>query len=143
MSYLSKKRVGILTAMFFLLLFQVPLYAAQRNLALGKKLQYATKPQYRLTMHPRDPYLLTDGRIDKSLWYEKYCEKTVGWGWNIVSLLEITIDLGRIYNVGNVNVYTIGGGTSFVEYPEYIIASSSLDGNQYALKVNEEDRRSG
>lgn len=133
MSYLLKKRVGILTAMVFLLLFQIPLFAAQKNLALGKKLQYATKPEYRLTMHSRDPYLLTDGRIDKSLWDDKYREKTVGWGWKIPSLLEITIDLGRIENVANVNVYTVGGGKAGVEYPEYILASTSNSGKQYAL----------
>lgn len=132
-SYLFEKRGNILAVMCFMLLFHASLYAAQRNLALHRKLEYSPKPAYPLTMHPRDPYLLTDGRIDKSLWFEKYREKTVGWGWSIVSPLEITIDLGRIYNVSNVNVYTVGGGSSGVECPEYIIASSSLNGNQYAF----------
>ena len=119
-------------AMFYTLLSQPSLYAAQTNLALHKKLEYSPKPAYHLTMHPRDPYLLTDRRIDKSLWNEKYREKTVGWGWDIGPFIEITVDLEQIYNVGNVNVYTIGGGRADVEYPEYIIASASLDGNQYA-----------
>lgn len=120
-----------MTVVFYMLLFQSSLYAAQRNLALHQKLGYSPKPAYHLTEHPRDPYLLTNGRIDKSLWYEKYREKTVGW--NHVSLVEITIDLGRICNVGNINVYTVGGGRSGVEYPEYVIASTSLNGKNYTF----------
>lgn len=132
MGYTFKKRVGFLTVMFYMLLLsQGALYAAQRNLALHKRLDYTPKPAYSLTMHSRDPYLLTDGEIDKSLWYEKYREKTVGWSYK--SLVEITIDLGRINNVGSVNVYTVGGGRSDVDYPEYIVASTSFDGKKYAL----------
>jgi hypothetical protein len=107
------------------------LAASPRNLALHRKLDYVPKPEYPLTVHPRDSFKLTDGIKDESLWYEKYREKTVGW-WP-VGLIEITIYLGQIYNVGFINVYTVGGGRAGVEYPEYAVAASSINGNQYAF----------
>jgi hypothetical protein len=120
-----------ITLLNLLLIQPLALAASSRNLALHKKLEYAPKPEYHLTIHPRDPYLLTDGVVDESLWYEKYRDKTVGWvGANLV---EISVDLGQIYNVGYVNVYTVGGGRSGVEYPEYAVAAASLDGNQYVF----------
>ena len=132
MNYLHKTRFSILAVLFYILLIQPFAFAASpRNLALHKKLDYAPKPEYHLTVHPRDPFKLTDGIKDQSLWYESYREKTVGWGWKIASLIEITIDLGQVYNVGFINLYTVGGGQSDIEYPEYAIAAGSIDGNQY------------
>jgi hypothetical protein len=115
----------------FLLLPPLVLAAGQRNLALHKKLDYTPKPEYPLTVHPRDPFKLTDGIKDESLWYKNYRDKTVGWV--TVPLVEITIDLGQTYDVGFINIYTVGGGQSDVEYPAYAIAASSIDGNRYAF----------
>jgi hypothetical protein len=105
--------------------------ASTRNLALHKKLDYVPKPEHRLTAHPSDPFLLTDGMIDKSLWYEQYRGKTVGWAG--AKLIEITIDLGQIYNVRFVNLYTVGCGQPDVEYPEYVVVVSSIDGYQFGF----------
>lgn len=106
------KRDAVLAILFYILLIQpFVLAAGQRNLALYRKLDYAPKPEYPLTVHPRAPFFLTDGVIDKSLWFEKYRGKTVGW--KIAPLVEITIDLGQISNVGTVNIYTVSGGHRF------------------------------
>ena len=95
-----KTKLKIYAAVVFCLLqAQTFVFAASpRNLALHRKLDYAPKPKYHLTVHPRDPFKLTDGIKDESLWYEKYREKTVGW--YPVVLAEIRGDLGQICNVG-------------------------------------------
>jgi len=103
--------------------------AAEINLAAQQKLQYAPAPNYHLTEHPRDALLLTDGVRDESLWSRQYRGKTVGW--NAAALVEITVDLGKPCDVSCVNLYTVGGGRSEVEYPEYAVAMCSIDGNQY------------
>ncbi len=104
--------------------------AGQRNLALHKKLDYSPRPEYRLTVGPRDPFELTDGIKEKSLWYENHRGKTVGWV--NVSLVEINLDLGQVHDVGLINIHTVGGGQSGVEYPEYAAAAVSLDGTDYS-----------
>lgn len=111
----------------------VSVSAANKNLALHKKLDYSIKPSFQLTVDPRDEYLLTDGVIGKSAWGSRDHDKTVGWGWIKKSPLEIIIDLESIESVSTVNVYTVGGGKSEVEYPEYIVAMTSLDGKKYAF----------
>ena len=126
-----KNKILVTVVFCFLLIQPLVLAEGQRNLALHKKLDYALKPEYPLTVHPSDPFKLTDGIKDESLWYEKYREKTVGW--YPVVLVEITVDLGQICNVGTVNIYTVGGGQSGVEYSEYAIAASSIDGNRYGF----------
>jgi hypothetical protein len=99
------------------------------NLALHKKYVLTPKPNYDLTTDPSDNKKLTDGVIGESLWYAKYNKKTVGWFR--APVIEITIDLGQICNVGQVNTYTVGGGKSGTEYPEYIAAAIGLDGKHY------------
>ena len=115
----------------FLIVLLLTTAAGARNLAINKKLVYSPKPEYHLTVHPRDSFKLTDGIKDESLWYEKYREKTVGW--YRAPLVEITIDLGQICNVGQVNIYTVGGGQFGVEYPEYAAAAVGLEGVNYNL----------
>jgi hypothetical protein len=130
---MNKTRLKICaTVVFCLLQTQTFVFAAgQRNLALHKKLDYSPKPEYHLTVHPRDPFKLTDGIKDRSLWYEDYRDKTVGWAK--APLIEITLDLGQVYDVGLINIYTVGGGQSGVEYPEYAAAAVSLGGANYSL----------
>lgn len=112
-----------------LMLQSILLAAGPQSLALHRKLVFAPEPNYRSTVHPRDPYFLTDGVRDQSLWGGRYQEKTVGW--QLAELVEMTLDLGQIYKVGRINIYTVGGGRSGVEYPEYALAMVSADGRQY------------
>lgn len=114
-----------------LVLSSFALAVGPRNLALHKKLDYNPKPEYALTIHPSDPFKLTDGIKGVCLWYEDYREKTAGWMG--AGRVEIVLDLGQIENVGLIKIYTIGGGRGGVEYPEYAIVASSLNGDQYAF----------
>lgn len=120
----------VVVAVILLLYVQTCVLAVgPRNLALHTRLEYEPSPEYHLTVDPCDPCELTDGIKDKSLWFERYRRQTVGW--YPVMRIGISIDLGQPSNVGTINVYTTGGGQGGVEYPEYIVAATSLDGRQY------------
>lgn len=115
--------------LFSLLSFQSISYAITLNLATNKKCEYNPRPNYHLTQYNLDPYLLTDGIIDKSLWFKRCRDKTVGW--NYTDLIEIVIDLKASHNVASAKIYTVGGGKANVEYPEYIVVMTSMDGTNY------------
>ncbi|OXU15573.1 hypothetical protein [Sedimentisphaera salicampi] len=109
------------------------LFAAEpKNIALNKDYTLVPEPEYRFTEDPLDYKQLTDGVKDKSLWYEQYRDKTVGWSSE--SIVDITIDLEEIQNVGTVKLFTVGGGRAQVEYPEYVLFLVSKDGVNYHLK---------
>jgi hypothetical protein len=119
----------ICAAALIILQLQSLASAGQKNLALHIKLDYDPKPAYPQTASPRDPLKLTDGVIGKCLWYEGNREKTVGWGY--VESFEIVADLGAEYNVEHVDLYSSRGNCGGMQYPEYIMSLSSLDGRNY------------
>ncbi len=104
--------------------------ADQLNLALHRSCIFTPEPNYELTTDPMDNKQLTDGVVGESLWYANYKKKTVGWFSK--GIIDITLDLGKSFNVGGVKVYTTGGGRAGVEYPEYIMAMASIDGTNYS-----------
>ncbi|MCE5187383.1 MAG: discoidin domain-containing protein [Planctomycetaceae bacterium] len=101
------------------------------NMALLCQYNYTPEPKYQLTSDALDKRQLTDGISDKSLWYQSYREKTVGWFTD--EIIEITLDLGAKRNVDGIKIHTIGGGKAGVEYPEYIIGLASMDGRRFSL----------
>jgi len=119
-----------IVTILMMLLFSTWANARPVNLALNKPCLFDPKPDYGLTMDPLDRKQLTDGVIDKSLWYKNEKSKTVGWVSK--GILEITLDLGKEHNIDAVKVYTTGGGRAGVEYPEYIIGMASTDGRNYS-----------
>lgn len=125
------------------LLSSFALAGGPNNLALNKKLEYSPRPEYVSTVHPNDPFKLTDGVKGSCLWYPNYREKTVGWGG--AKWVEITLDLGQIQNIGSIHLYTVGGIKPDVDYPEYAIIAASLDGKQYAFSnfTTSEEWKSG
>lgn len=103
-----------------------------KNLAAGKRLEYNPEPKYSLTNNQNDPFELTDGIIDKSLWYEIYRGKTVGW--YPVSLVEITLNLQKVEKISHINIYTTGGGQNGVEYFDWAAAAISSNGKDYYIQ---------
>ena len=106
---------------------------AQDNLALGKRLFFTPEPEYGYTNDVNDPLQLTDGVQGGSrhTWFHK--ETSVGW--DHTSNVEITLDLKKICNVNSVKIHTLGGGYGEIEYPEFIVISSSIDGFSYCYKA--------
>lgn len=85
------------------------------------------KPNYYLCSDTDDTVQLTDGVAKISDWFRK---TSVGWS-NIKEPVLIEIDLEKPSFVEDMVFHTIGGGVANVEYPLYIAAFGSLDGNEY------------
>ncbi len=128
---MTKKPFLILYLAFVVCLASSAFAAAQRNLALNKKVDFDPKPNHYLVAHPNDVSKMTDGIKGKCLWYQDYRDKTVGWEGT--EWVHMIVDLGQPCDVGQVRLYTVGGGANGVEYPEFAIAAVSLDGKKYVL----------
>lgn len=113
--------------------FAVVCKAEQRNLALHTRLHYKPDPDYRYPRHDNDPYILTDGVTDAPLYRRRYrwSAKEYAVGWYTSDIVEIKIDLGQAYSVDAVHVHTFCGRNNGIEFPEYIVAASSMDGKRY------------
>ncbi|MGN6628225.1 MAG: discoidin domain-containing protein, partial [Tepidisphaeraceae bacterium] len=77
-----------------------------KNLALGKPVAFAAKPDYPDTTDADDAAQLTDGKlVEKSpIWYDRACV-----GWVGPKAAEFTIDLGAVSPVRGVAVRTAAG----------------------------------
>lgn len=109
-------------------LCSMSLFAAPKNLALGKKLTYEQKPLYSLTRDDKDPMDLTDGKFrDDDIWFYK---DSVGWyGEPYVS---IVIDLGKVSSIGKVRIHLAQGHGS-VHFPEKILFLAGHTPDNYKL----------
>ena len=97
------------------------------NVALGKSYTFLPKPNYPLCTDDSDLIQLTDGKSLGSQWTNK---STVGWR-RPEQVVEIVIDLGRGFAVGEVRIHTVGGGIATVEFPEFAAVLLSDNGREF------------
>jgi hypothetical protein len=111
----------------FVLLYCLQSASALENLALHKSYTFSPVPNYSLCTDKLDTVQLTDGKKSGSLWTSK---ETVGWR-KVEPVVEIVVDLGQIYGIDEVRIFTVGGGFVDVEFPEFIAVLLSNDSKQY------------
>jgi len=106
--------------------------STETNLALHKSYTLSPKPNYKLCTDEADMIQLTDGKSCGSYWVKK---STVGWRMTTTGTvgIEIVIDLKHQEFVNQVKIHSVGGGTSSVEFPEFIAVLVSKDGKQYGF----------
>lgn len=102
--------------------------AIEVNLARGKRYTFSPKPNYTHCTDNGDVSQLTDGRSYGSYWVKK---STVGW--DRTGTIEITVDLGGVFQVDRVAIHSTGGGLSDMEYPEFLVVSVSTDGRRFGV----------
>ncbi len=99
------------------------------NLAVGKPYTTTPEPNYKHCTDPDDRIQLTDGFKAGANWGRK---STVGWT-TPGRYATITIDLGRVEPIGEVRVYSVGGGRAGVFVPRQLLITVSDDGRTYYL----------
>lgn len=98
-----------------------------QNLALGKNVNFSSKPNYALTASTTDLIELTDGVFTKGrLWSSK---GTVGW--QRLNRLTVTIDLIKPDLVGEIFFSTARGIKSNVYFPSNIYVFTSNDKKKF------------
>ncbi len=119
------------------------------DLARGKKVQFYTPPNYRLTTDDNDPYDLTDGQLssreDDRVWFN---QDAVGWyqGIGITNGVLMVIDLGSPQPVGQIAIRVLGGHEQgSLDLPNSAQFLASLDGERYhtlqsMVKLNPAER---
>lgn len=92
--------------------------ATGKNLALGKKVTFSSKPTYWLTARGETDTLdLTDGKLatNSRIWFSS---ESVGWepynGFPGDDGIRIKLDLGKIEKVGNAAIRFLAGGAQYV-----------------------------
>ena len=98
------------------------------NLALGRPYALNQEPNYGYSSDEGDAVQLTDGAY--SLGYFWVQKSTVGW--NRVSPVEITVDLGKDQPIAGASCST-AGGTAGVGFPSAILVLVSDDDETYFL----------
>lgn len=94
------------------------------NLALGRP--YTLDPPFPAT-YPDSGAELTDGMLTENGFGDG---KTVGW---VHTSPEVTIDLGGLQKVDAARVHVEGGGHGWVNFPERITVSTSLNSDTWSL----------
>ena len=128
----TKVLLPALAGCFFALSFASCAYA-QDNIALGKTVTFSAKPNYSYSTDPDDITQLTDGEYStegkqneaegsKSIWVQK---GTVGW--QRITPVVITIDLGAVQPISGAS-FSTGGGAAGVAFPTGIYMAVSDDG---------------
>lgn len=124
-------RVACVTVLV-LLLWHTPATALSqrgRNIALGKKCDFGTPPDYPYcTDVERDPYKLTDGIYYGCRWTDK--KGTVGWVTNRKRVFLIELDLGQNYPIEQI-AFDTAAGKAEVSFPLGVLAFVSTDGQNY------------
>ena len=106
----------------------------EQNLALGKTVIYAPKPNYGLTAKgDTDATDLTDGELsdreDKHLWFESKC---VGYSYG--GRVNMTLDLGEVQPIGEIAIRIQGGSPQEgITHPVWMEAMVSDDGETWRL----------
>lgn len=106
--------------------------ASDDNLALGRPVVFAPKPNYRLTARgDTDETDLTDGaltsRKDCHLWFDAKCV-----GFSYPGLAQLSVDLGRPEPVAEVAIRLQGGSPQAgISFPGWVDVLVSLDGERY------------
>lgn len=119
--------IVLLFVVVLLCLFPLQEASSQVNVALNKSYSLRPKPNYSHCTDERDILQLTDGRKNGSHWAKK---STVGWRV-YKTIPEVTIDLGAIVTVDQVNIHSIGGGASSVYRPDFVIILVSNNGTDF------------
>ncbi|MBI3922151.1 MAG: DUF4855 domain-containing protein, partial [Armatimonadetes bacterium] len=92
------------------------------NLALSKP--YALDPPFP-SAYPDGGGELTDGDLTAEGFGDG---KTVGW---VQTIPEVTVDLGGVRSIEAARVHVEGGGHGWVNFPERITVSTSVDGDSW------------
>ena len=125
--------MGTLLKRYIIFIFFVCRFCCCRaygeNLALGRSYSFLPRPNYTLCTDGLDSVQLTDGRVYGSWWGNK---STVGWQMPEPAV-EIVIDFEQWVLIDQVKVYSVGGGLSDVEFPEFIAVLVSNDGKTYGF----------
>lgn len=96
------------------------------NIALGCKVTFESRPNYGLCTDEEDATQLTDGKYSAGyFWVQK---STVGW--NNVSPVTITIDLGKVQPIAGLS-YNTAAGVAGVGWPSSILIAVSDDGETW------------
>ncbi len=102
---------------------------AQENIALGRPVTFSAQPNYALCTDSGDSRQLTDGKFSveegKSIWVQK---GTVGW--QRVTPLVVTIDLGGVRAISGAALHT-AGGTAGVAFPTAVYMAVSDNGKSW------------
>ncbi|MBO4344434.1 MAG: hypothetical protein J5833_01685, partial [Victivallales bacterium] len=109
---------------------------ANKNIALGKKAEFLTPPDYQLCTDENDNVQLTDGKfIGAKMWWEKGC---VGWrnsdpnNPRVIKERPVgfTIDLGDVEPIQGFMYSTVAGDVG-ITFPYYICIYTSEDGREW------------
>lgn len=115
--------------------------APPENIARGQSVTFSAPPNYKWTTDPADIRQLTDGQYSSqgelreiegasSLWLQP---GTVGW--QKISPIVITIDLGRVQPISGVS-YSTAAGQGNVTWPRAIFLAVSDDGKSWRTAGN-------
>lgn len=120
------------TVLLPLVLLQTSHVPAAENLALGKAVRFAPKPNYGLTAKgDTDATDLTDGQLtsrkDSHLWFDSKC---VGFSYG--GLIQLSLDLGKPKPIGEMAIRLQGGSPQAgICFPGWVDAVVSLDGRTF------------
>ena len=118
----------LFVALLLVLSGGTPESALGRNLAEGKSYKLSVAPNYSLCTEAGDATQLTDGEKAGADWSTR---STVGW--NHVSNVQVTIDLGKVESIGRVRIHTVGGGRAGVYFPAVTVIQVSEKGRDYRV----------
>ena len=96
------------------------------NIAIGKPYYFSKKPNYPLSAPVNDTTSLTDGKFTVGYFFTK--EKTVGWKRS--GSVEISIDLGKSYNIESIVFSTARRLEAGIDYPAHLAAFVGVEKNQ-------------
>ena len=119
MNYYVILRRQILKIYIILIMTGVCFVSVAENIAYGKRYSLTPSPNYSLCKDAGDMKQLTDGKRVQAngMWTQPGC---VGWGGRAA----ITIDLGKIYPIGEVDYSTVCAQETGIYFPELLISVS-------------------
>lgn len=117
------------TILLLLIIASNAVVFAESNLALHKAYTVLPTANYPYCLDSQDSIQLTDGKTHGCIWTKK---STVGW-MKASPYVEIVVDLREVSLINEVHIYTVGGGLSKVDFPQFAAVLISDDGKDYKL----------